>query len=65
MSTCAVAKLTAGHGKEVKLTGEVLILVFIIERLRLIIRILSMVNSRFILTDVSDIVVKVYHLYRV
>ena len=57
--------MTVGHGWEAKLTGEVLILGLIIERLRLIIRILSMVNSRFILTDVSDIVVKVYHVYRV
>ena len=57
--------MTDGHGKEAKLTGEVLILGRIIERLGLIIHILSMVNSRFILTDVSDIVVKVYHLCRV
>ena len=57
--------MIVGHGWEAKLTGEVLILGHIIERLGLIIRILSMVNSRFILTDVSDIVVKVYHLCRV
>ena len=65
LSTCAVPKMTVGHGWEATLTGEVLILGLIIERLRLIIRILSMVNSRFILTDVSDVVVKVYHLCRV
>ena len=65
LSTCAVPKMTVGHGWEAKLTGEVLILGRIIERLGLIIRIQSMVNSRFILTDVSDIVVKVYHLCRV
>ena len=57
--------MTVGHGWEAKLTGEVLILGRIIERLGLIIRILSMVNSGFILTDVSDIVVKVYDLCRV
>ena len=42
-----------------------LILGRIIERLELIIRILSMVTSGFLLMDVSDIVVKVYHLCRV
>ena len=57
--------MTVGHGWEAKLTGDVPILGSIIERLGLIIRILSMVNSGFILTDVSDIVVKVYHLCRV
>ena len=57
--------MTVGHGWEAKLRGEVLILGRIIERLGLIIRILSMVTSGFLLTDVSDIVVKVYHLYRV
>ena len=57
--------MTVGHGWEAKLTREVLILGRIIERLGLIIRILSMVNPRFILTDVSDVVVKVYHLCRV
>ena len=65
LSTCAVPRMTVGQGWEVKLKGEVLILGHIIERLGFIIRILSMVNSRFILTDVSDIVVKVYHLCRV
>ena len=52
----------SGHGWEAKLTGEVLILGSVIERLGLIIRILSMVNSGLFLTDVSNIVVKVYHL---
>ena len=65
LSTCVVPKMTVGHGWEAKLTGEVLILGRIIERLGLIIRIPSMVNSRFFLTDVWDIVVKVYHLCRV
>ena len=37
--------MTVGHGWEAKLTGEVLILGRVIERLGLIIRILSMVNS--------------------
>ena len=43
MSTCAVPKMTDGHGWEVKLIGEVPILGCVIERLGLIIRILSMV----------------------
>ena len=43
LSTCAVPKMTVGHGWEAKLTGEVLILGRVIERLGLIIRILSMV----------------------
>ena len=38
----------SGHGWEAKLTGEVLILGSVIERLGLIIRILSMVNSGFV-----------------
>ena len=38
----------SGHGWEAKLTGEVLILGRVIERLGLIIRILSMVNSGFV-----------------
>ena len=57
--------MTVGHGWEVKLTGEVHILGRVIERLGLIIRILSMVTLGCFLTDVSDIVVKVYHLCRV
>ena len=57
--------MTVGHGWEAKLTGEVPILGRIIERLGLIIHILSMVTSGCFLTDVSDIVVKVYHLCRV
>ena len=57
--------MTVGHGWEAKLTREVPILGRVIERLGLIIRILSMMNSGFILTDVSYIVVKVYHLCRV
>ena len=40
--------MTVGHGWEAKLTGEVLILGRVIERLGLIIRILSMVNSGFV-----------------
>ena len=48
LSTCAVPKMTVGHGWEAKLTGEVLILGRVIERLGLIIRILSMVNSGFV-----------------
>ena len=55
----------SGHGWEAKLTGEVPILGRVIERLRLIIRILSMVNSRLFLMDVSNVVVKVYNLCRV
>ena len=51
-----------GHGWEAKLTGAVPILGRIIEWLGLIIRILSMVTSGCFLTDVSDIVVEVYHL---
>ena len=47
LSTCAVPKMTVGHGWEAKLTGEVLILGRIIERLGLIIRILSMVIQDF------------------
>ena len=46
--SCAVPKMTVGHGWEAKLTGEVLILGRVIERLGLIIRILSMVNSGFV-----------------
>ena len=65
LSTCAVPKMAVGRGWEAKLTREVPILGRVIERLGLIIRILSMVNSGFLLTDVSDIVVKVYHLCRV
>ena len=57
--------MTVGHGWEAKLTGEVPILGHVIERLGLIIRILSMVNSGLFLTDVSNVVVKVYHLCRV
>ena len=57
--------MTVGHGWEAKLTGEVLILGHVIERLGLIIRILSMVNSGLFLTDVSNVVVKVYNLCRV
>ena len=38
----------SGHGWEAKLTGEVLILGRVIERLGLIIRILSMMNSGFV-----------------
>ena len=48
LSTCAVPKMTVGHGWEAKLIGEVLILGRVIERLGLIIRILSMVNSGFV-----------------
>src|SRR3954468_4685839 len=40
--------MTVGHGWEAKLTGEVIILGRVIERLGLIIRILSMVNSGFV-----------------
>ena len=40
--------MTVGHGWEAKLTGEVPILGRVIERLGLIIRILSMVNSGFV-----------------
>jgi len=40
--------MTVGHGWEAKLTGEVLILGRVIERLGLIIRILSMVSSGFV-----------------
>ena len=40
--------MTVGHGWEAKLTGDVLILGRVIERLGLIIRILSMVNSGFV-----------------
>ena len=40
--------MTVGHGWEAKLTGEVLILGRVIERLGLIIRILSMANSGFV-----------------
>ena len=47
-STCAVPKMTVGHFWEAKLTGEVLILGRVIERLGLIIRILSMANSGFV-----------------
>ena len=56
--------MTVGHGWEAKLTGEVPILGRVIERLGLIIRILSMVNSGLFLMDVSNVVVKVYHLCR-
>ena len=48
LSTCEVPKMTVGHGWEAKLTGEVPILRRVIERLGLIIRILSMVNSEFL-----------------
>ena len=54
--------MTDGHGWEAKLIGEVPILGCVIERLGLIIRILSMVNSGLFLADVSNVVVKVYHL---
>ena len=42
LSTYAVPKMTDGHGWEAMLIGEVLILGCVIERLRLIIHILSM-----------------------
>ena len=64
-STCVVPKMTVGHGWEAKLTREVPILGHVIERLGLIIHILSLVNLGLFLTDVSNVVVKVYHLYRV
>ena len=48
LSTCAIPKMTIGHGWEAKLTGEVLILRSVIERLGLIIHIVSMVNSKFV-----------------
>ena len=48
MSTYVAPKMTDGHGWEAKLTGEVPILGSVIERLGLIIRILSMVNSGFV-----------------
>ena len=57
--------MTDGHGWEAKLIGEVPILGRVIERLGFIIHILSMVNLGLFLTDVSNIVVKVYHLCRV
>ena len=57
--------MTVGHGWEAKLTGEVPILGRVIERLGLIIRILSMVNLGLFLTDVSNVVVKVYNLCKV
>src|SRR3954464_15648892 len=57
--------MTVGHGWEAKLTGEVPILGRVIERLGLIIPILSMVKSGLFLTDVSNVVVKVYNLCRV
>ena len=56
---------TQDDGWEATLTGEVPILGRVIERLGLIIRMLSMVNSGFFLTDVSNVVVKVYNLCRV
>src|SRR3954467_10151485 len=56
--------MIVGHGWEAKLTGEVLILGRVIERLGLIICILSMIQDLF-LTDVSNVVVKVYNLCRV
>ena len=40
--------MTVGHGWEAKLTGEVPIIWRVIERLGLIIRILSMVNLGFV-----------------
>src|SRR3954467_2327951 len=57
--------MTVGHGWEGKLKGEVPILGHVIERLGLIIHILSMVNSGLFLTDVLNVVVKVYNLCRV
>src|SRR3954467_9705653 len=57
--------MIVGHGWEAKLTGEVLILGRVIERLGLIIGLLSMVNSGLFLMDVSNVVVKVYNLCRV
>src|SRR3954462_1721931 len=57
--------MTVGHGWEAKLTLEVPILGCVIERLGFIIRILSMVNSGLFLTDVSNVLVKVYNLCRV
>ena len=57
--------MTVGHGWEAKLIGEVPILGHVIERLGLIIHILSMVNSGLFLMDVLNVVVKVYHLCRV
>ena len=57
--------MTVGHGWEAKIIGEVPILGRVIQRLGLIIRILSMVNSGLFLADVLNIVVKVYHLCRV
>src|SRR3954463_5129195 len=57
--------MTVGHGWEAKLTGEVHVLGHVIERLGLIICILSMVNSGLFLMDVSNVVVKVYNLCRV
>ena len=51
--------MTVVHGWEAKLTGEVPILGRVIERLGLIIRILSMVNLGLFLTDVSNVVVNV------
>ena len=48
MSTYAVPGMADGHGWEAKLIGEVPILGCVIERLGLIIRILSMVNSGFV-----------------
>ena len=65
LPTYAVPKMKVDHGWEATLTGEVPILGRVIKRLGLIIRILSMVNSGLFLMDVSNIVVKVYHLCRV
>ena len=65
MSTYAIPGMTVGHGWEDKLIGEVPILGHVIERLGLIIRILSMVTSGLFLMDVPNVVVKVYNLCRV
>ena len=65
MSTYAVPKMTDGHGWEAMLIGEVLVLGCVKGKVMFDYLHTKYDDSGLSLTDVSNLVVKVYHLYRV
>ena len=64
-NTYAVPRMADCHGWEAKLIGEVPILGYVIERLTVDYPHTKYDYSGLSLTDVSNVVVKVYHLCRV
>ena len=64
-NTYAVPRMAGCHGWEAKLIGEVPILGYVIEMLTVDYSHTTYDYSGLSLTDVSNVVVKVYHLCRV